>query len=393
MNKLGILATHPIQYHAPLFRELAQRAGVDLTVYFCHRPTPREQGAGFGVAFSWDVDLLSGYRHHFLANLSRHPAQGFNGYDTPELAGIIAREQFDWFIVHGWNNRACWQAFRACRRSGTRLAVRSDSQLPQGRMRVSRLLKQAVKRLVYPHFIRRIDLCLPYGQRSAEYFRHYGARRIAIAPHFVDNDFFADAAAQLAPQRADLRRRWNIPAEACCFLFCGKFIAKKRPLDLLRALDILTRENLSPPNVHLLMVGTGELLDECRSFAEARRLPVTFAGFLNQGEIAAAYVAADCLVLPSESETWGLVVNEAMACGRPAIVSAACGCVPEMVADGVTGYRYPCGDLPALAGAMAKIAGQRKGALSPAARECVGHFTPEVAATALLAAIGGGNDG
>lgn len=386
--KLGILATHPIQYHAPLFRELAGREGVDLTVYFAHRPTPAEQGEGFGVAFAWDVDLLSGYQHHFLANVARHPAQGFGGYDTPEIAAIIARENFDVFIIHGWNNRSCWQAFLACWRTGTRLAVRSDSQLPQGRMSAARRLKQAAKRLLYPHFIRRFDLCLPYGQRSAEYFRHYGGRRIAIAPHFVDNDWFASQAALLAPRRAELRRQWGIPEDAYCFLFCGKFIAKKRPLDLLQALDLLCREPLAPGAPHLLMVGSGELLDQCRSYAAARNLPVTFAGFLNQGEITQAYVAADCLVLPSESETWGLVVNEALACGLPVIVSDACGCVPDLIEPGGAGYAYPCKEVAALAGRMRQMENViSPGACGDAIAKQLEKFSAATAATAILKAV------
>lgn len=386
--KLGILATHPIQYHAPLFRELAGREGVDLTVYFAHRPTPAEQGEGFGVAFAWDIDLLSGYRHHFLKNVARHPAQGFGGYDTPEIDAIIVREKFDFLIVHGWNNRSCWQAFRACWRTGTKLAVRSDSQLPQGRMSVARQLKQAAKRLVYPHFIRRFDLCLPYGQRSAAYFRHYGGRRIAIAPHFVDNDWFASQAALLAPRRAELRRQWGIPEDAYCFLYCGKFIAKKRPLDLLQALDLLCHESCVPPQYHLLMVGDGTLRSVCEEFANSRNLPVTFAGFLNQGEITQAYVAADCLVLPSGSETWGLVVNEALACGLPAIVSDSCGCVPDLLGTGIAGCAYPCGEVAELAGRMRqmmKVGGPDTH--GDAISKLVGEFSAAAAATAILNAV------
>lgn len=408
MTRLGILATHPIQYHAPLYREMARRGGVDLTVYFAYRPTPEEQGEGFGVPFAWDVDLLSGYRHRFLINIARHPTRGFNGYDTPEISSIIARERYDYFMVHGWNNRSCWQAFRACWGSGTPLAVRSDSQLPQGRISLIQLVKQQVKRVVYPHFIRHFDLCLPYGQRSADYFQYFGARRIVIAHHFVDNDYFAHQAALYAPRRGEFRRRWGIPADAFCFLFCGKFIPQKRPMDLVRALDRLvntadpTRDERSPNTfnvapksrhsvsnsrpLHLLMVGDGALRQECERYAASLALPVSFAGFVNQGEIASAYVASDCLVLPSVSETWGLVVNETMACGLPTIVSDACGCVPDLIKDGVTGYAYPAGETVLLTRKMAHLARDldlaRK--LSVSAAACVNRFTAAVAADTLL---------
>jgi glycosyltransferase involved in cell wall biosynthesis len=351
--KLGVLATHPIQYHAPLFRELAQREDVDLTVYFCHRPTASEQGQGFGVAFEWDVDLLAGYRHSFLQNVSREPTQGFLGYDTPEVSDIIFREKFDVFIVHGWSNKANWQAFRACWRTGTRVAVRSDSQLPQGRVGVRQSIKSMIKRLVYPLFIKRFDYCLPYGQRSAEYFQHYFGKNITISPHFVDNDFFIKESERHEGQRNKIRQRWSIPSDAYCFLFCGKFQPMKRPMDILLAMQYLfVNDPGKRQPIHLLMVGDGELRMMCQKFANSHNLPVSFTSFLNQKEIVESYIAADCLVLASDTETWGLVVNEAMVCGLPAIVSDACGCVPDLIVEGETGYSFPCGNINLLSKKM-----------------------------------------
>ena len=390
--KLGILATHPIQYQAPFFRELVARDGVDLTVYYAHRPTPRQQGEGFSVAFDWDVDLLSGYTHRFLTNVSRHPARGFGGYDTPELAAIIARERFDAFIVQGWSNRSSWQAFRACWRTGTRLAVRSDSQLPQEPLNLPKTMRQAIKRLVYPHFIGRFDLCLPYGERSAEYFRHYGAQRIAVVPHVVDNDAFARQAALAVRDRHELRRQWGIPEDAICFLYCGKFIPEKNPLDLLRAIERCCSgqyRSVARP-LYVLMAGDGPLRRQCESFALSRVLPVYFAGFLNQTRLTSAYVAVDCLVLPSSSETWGLVVNEAMASGVPAIVSQACGCAPELIEDGVTGYTYRAGHIEDLARVLTHVASMpgQLGAMGEAARVRIAQFAIPTAVDALLSSMG-----
>src|SRR5690242_5234928 len=87
--KLGALVTHPVQYQSPLFRELAKRC--DLTVYYAHRPTAEEQGAGFGLAFQWDIDLTSGYEHVWLENVAERPnVTNYSGCDTPEISGIIA---------------------------------------------------------------------------------------------------------------------------------------------------------------------------------------------------------------------------------------------------------------------------------------------------------------
>jgi len=395
--KIAFLSTHPIQYQAPLYQVLAEHNGIDLTVYFCYKPTPIEQGAGFGVAFEWDVDLLSGYHHVFLNNVSLHPARGFLGYDTPEIEDIIHRECYDWFIVQGWNNKSYRQAFRACRRTGTKLGVRSDSNISGGYIGVTQGIKEIVKRLIYPYFIRRFDLCLPYGSLSAEYFRRFGAKRIVISPHFVNNDLFSRSAAIWTPRRDDIRRHWNIPADAVCFLFCGKFQQKKHPLEILKALRhtltsimAVNPVDMHPPPIHLLMVGDGELRRTCEQYVRTHSLPVTFAGFLNQGEIAKSYVAGDCLVLASDAyETWGLVVNEAMACGLPAIVSNACGCAPDLLIEGMTGYTFPYGDIDALADRMDRMVVDQEARLrmSNGAQRHIDAFSVGRAADILIEAI------
>jgi glycosyltransferase involved in cell wall biosynthesis len=177
----------------------------------------------------------------------------------------------------------------------------------------------------------------------------------------------------LRPRRAALREQWGIPEDAFCVLFCGKFIPKKRPLDLVAAArTLIERGTLSKP--HLLFVGSGVLGQEirgaCRIVSDKEGwtgssrvegtnesvLPTaSFAGFLNQKEISQAYVAADCLVLPSDyRETWGLVVNEALASGLPCLVSQACGCAKELSSCGT----FPLGDIDTLASKLARVAQQ-----------------------------------
>jgi glycosyltransferase involved in cell wall biosynthesis len=118
---------------------------------------------------------------------------------------------------------------------------------------------------------------------------------------------------------------------------------------------------------------------------------VTFAGFVNQTEIVRAYVAADCLVLPSDTgETWGLVVNEAMASGLPAIVSDEVGCGPDLVTEDVTGSIFPMGDVDALADRLTRFAGDPAGlrGMGARARERVSsQYSVERAVAGTLAAI------
>lgn len=380
--RLGIVATHPVQYHAPLYRRLAADSRVEPTVFFAHRPTGAEQGTDFGVEFQWDVDLTSGYEHVWLTNQSPRPGvTEFGGCDTPAIAEAIRQLRFDAVLVSGWHSRSYWQAMMACWGTGTPLLVRGDSQLPTATPAVKRL----AKRFLYPLFIRRFAACLSVGERSAEYFRHFGARLVVPSPHFVDNDFFAAAAARARRAPSGARAALGLPADATVVLFAGKLIERKRPLDLVRAVATLDADS----RPQLAFAGEGALREACA--AEAARLGVTahFLGFLNQSAIPQAYAAADVLVLPSdERETWGLVVNEAMACAVPAIVSTAVGCYPDLIVEGRTGRGFGVGDVPALARAIRDLSSDRSAAAAAgrAAAARVAAYSVERAAEGVVAA-------
>jgi glycosyltransferase involved in cell wall biosynthesis len=215
---------------------------------------------------------------------------------------------------------------------------------------------RALKSFTYRRFIPRFDACLAAGLWSREYFLHYGARRerIFLVPHAIDNGRFEAEADCLAPRRPDIRKEKDLGGNATVFMFSGKFIPKKRPMDFVSAIERAARRN---PSIQGLMVGDGPLRAGCEAVVREMSVPIRFTGFLNQSQITRAYVASDALVLPSDGgETWGLVVNEAMACGRPCIVSDRVGCGPDLVVPQETGAIFPLGDVNALANSMLELA-------------------------------------
>lgn len=352
--RLAIVSTHPIQYQAPWFRKLAAHPALKMHVYYCHKATPQEQArAGFGVAFDWDVPLLDGYPYTFLRNVANPVGPGrFAGFDTPEIKTIIGRRQYDAVLINGWHYKSAWQAIWACWKSGVKVLVWSDSHLHSPRS----MPKKMAKTLVYRSFIPRFDGCLSVGKWSREYFLYYGARpeRIFFVPHPVDENRITAESCRLEPIRSQLRRQWGLDEKGVVFVFAGKFTEKKRPMDFVRAIN---RAKLQGAAVQGLMVGDGPLRARCEDFIRAHDSPIRFTGFLNQSQIVAAYVASDLLVLPSDgAETWGLVVNEAMSCGRSCIVSDYVGCGPDLIEVGKTGAIFPLGDVDALAGLMTDLA-------------------------------------
>ena len=214
--RLGILTTHPIQYQVPWFRALSKEPGVELEVLYCMLPDASQQGSGFGVKFQWDIPLMDGYRYRVLENRAPEPAvTTFWGCDTPQIDAIVRDGQWDAFIVNGWVAKSCLQLLWACRRYGVPCIVRGESNAIRPRA--------AWKGWIHRALLRQYAAFLAIGTQNEAFYRANGVpqERIFSAPYCVENDRFA----QPEPR-----------CERACpftFLFSGKLIDKKRPLDAL----------------------------------------------------------------------------------------------------------------------------------------------------------------
>jgi glycosyltransferase involved in cell wall biosynthesis len=380
--RLGVLTSHPIQYQAVLFRALAKK--LDLQVYFAHRQSAEQQAeAGFGTPFEWDIALLDGYSHRFLANRAARPSVSrFNGCNTPEIASRIEQQDFDAFLVTGWHLRSYWQAVAACRRRGVPVLMRGDALLGNERWTIRR----AVKRIVYPRLLRSFDRFCVVGQRFREYLRHYGVpdAKMFFAPHHVDNEWFRERAR--LEDAEGLRQSLGARSGEALILLAGKLIPIKRPLDVLEAVRMLAHQGFA---AQLVVAGSGPLEAEMKALARAGGVRASFLGFQNQSRMPRLYAAADVLALTSRRETWGLVVNEAMACGTPAVVSSGAGCAPDLIEEGTTGVIYECGNIAALAQAIRETCLRGK---SPAVRAALSRklatYCVHTAASGIMQAIG-----
>ncbi len=381
--RLVMVETHPIQYKAPLFRLLASHPQIDLTVLYAMLPDAGQQGAGYGVSFEWDVPVLEGYPYEVLENRATHPAVNrFGGCDTPGIRSRLQKLNPDAVLVNGWVTKTCLQALFACRKLGIPCLVRGEANL---------LRKRAGwKHVLHRLLLRNYDGFLAIGSANRDFyqFHHCPEDRIFFAPYAVDNEFFSTQAAARASARQGLREGFGISADDVAFLFAGKLIAKKNPMDFLRALVQLPEDVRG--RVRGLVVGDGPLRQECEQFVSTHHLPVTFTGFLNQSRLPDAYAAADMLVLPSDAgETWGLVVNEAMASGRAAVVSRSVGCGADLIREGETGGVFSLHDIEGLSRLLADYvaepaAAKRQG---EAARLRVQAYSYETIVQGILSAL------
>ena len=398
-KRLAIFTSHPIQYQAPFFRALAASGRVSPTVYFGSRHgVDVALDSGFGTAFRWDVPLLDGYEHVFLSNTSAAPnVSAFRGVRLGDLSDVITRTRHDALLVLGWQTLAHVQMVRAAWKAGIPVIVRGESTLQRsvavGLGGVARrTLWLPTRRRLYRAAFSRIAAFLVIGSRNRDYYRSFGVpdEKFFWAPYGVDNGWFEMSEPARSVARARVREKVGVSDSTLVVASSAKLIARKRPFDLVDAVAEARRLGI---NAHALFIGDGEERSAIlqRAAQAGVGAAVSIAGFVNQQEIPAWYAAADALVLPSDSrETWGLVVNEAMAAGLPVIVSDAAGCSVDLVHEGDNGFTYRCGDVRALAtmiGRLSELGSDGRRRLGHRSRAIVAAFGTDVAAQATVRAV------
>jgi 1,2-diacylglycerol 3-alpha-glucosyltransferase len=248
------------------------------------------------------------------------------------------------------------------------------------------------KELVKQQRLRWFDAALVGGPTHRDYLVQLGmpANRIALGYNAVDNDFFAENA-HLSRQQPNSRS--DLPA-APYFLTVCRFVPEKNLVRLIKAFARY-RDHYSRDVVwDLVICGDGPLASQIeqvimeRGLSQAIHLP----GFLQSDALPRWYAHAGAFVLPSVSEPWGLVVNEAAASGLPLLVSSRAGCAPVLVPqpDGLTGSQFDPFDIDTLAQKLAWMGArsdQDRRAMGKKAAETVSHWGPDRFAQGALEAI------
>lgn len=352
MKKLAIITTHPIQYNAPLFRLLAERGRIALKVFYTWGQT-REgvvYDPGFGKAFQWDIPLLDGYAYAFIENLSKKPGTDrFGGIVNKDLIPAIEAWQPDALLVFGWSFHSHLRALRYFK-GKLPILFRGDSTLldePAG-VHLRKWLRRLFLCWVYSH----IDYALYTGSANKEYYLRHGLKphQLMYAPHAVENDRFAADDMARREKAAAWRQHLGIGENEVVFLFAGKLEPKKDPVLLLQAF-----RQLNPSAARLVIAGNGKLEQSLKNMA-SQDPRILFLPFQNQQQMPLLYRLADVYVLPSQGpgETWGLAINEAMACGKAVIVSDKCGGAGDLVVPGMNGFIFPAGHQQALENCLRK---------------------------------------
>lgn len=340
MKRLAIVSTHPIQYYAPVFQLLAEKGTVQIKVFYTWgESSQKKHDPGFGKTIQWDIPLLDGYCYEFLKNTSKNPgSEYFNGIKNPEIIAHLEKFKPDIILLFGW---AYQSHLRVMRHFKNKVPIwfRGDSTLLNENMGLKGIFKSMFKKIILKWVYKHTDKAFHVGKNNRSYFAAYGLKtnQLIFAPHAVDNERFSVNCAREAQQ---LRKQLTIPDDSTVILFAGKLENIKNPSLLIKAF-----KNLNPTaNCHLIITGNGKLEKTLKSEAQPEK-KIHFIDFQNQSRMPVIYQACDLFCLPSKSESWGLAINEAMACGKAILVSDKVGAAIDLVIPNENGLIFKAGNL------------------------------------------------
>jgi glycosyltransferase involved in cell wall biosynthesis len=385
---LAVIETHPVQYHAPVYRELQKSWGIPVTaIYGSDFSVAGYRDREFGATFAWDTDLLSGYSSIFLDRVAEGGAASDAEVTTHGLRDALRSVKPDAVMILGYNPSFHRQAFFAARRTGRPILFRGETT---DHARSRGVIKSWARENALRWLYQRCAKLLYVGQRSLEHYQHHGCppEKLVFSPYCVDvTPFKCDEVARTR-FRSATRSTLGVRDGKKVLVFSGKLSARKGPDLLLRAIKQLPAETRD--QMVVVFLGSGELQGALQALAkQSPAISVHFLGFQNQTQLSPYYHAADLLVLPSVvSETWGLVVNDALHHGLPCLVSEAVGCAPDLIEPGVTGEVFATGSEASLADALVKSLPLTENAeVRVKCREKAGNYSVEKAAEGIAHAF------
>jgi len=342
-KKLAIISTHPIQYNAPLFAMLSASKEIQPKVFYTWSQSEKKvEDRDFQQTIEWDIPLLEGYDFEFVSNISKDPGlHHYRGLVNPELIARISKWKADGILIYGWNFQSHLKAMRYFK-GRVPVYFRGDSTLLDELSGVRTMLRRGFLKWVYRH----VDAAFYVGENNKAYFQSLGLKndQLYFAPHAIDNNRFDPSINGQQIEADKMRSKLGIKTNDTVVLFAGKFESKKDPVLLVNAFNRIKHNN-----AHLVIAGNGPDESLIKNLAQGND-SIHFLPFQNQSKMPSVYLMSDLLALPSKGpgETWGLVVNEAMACGKAILVSNKVGSAVNLVNNDVNGRVFEAGNLESL---------------------------------------------
>jgi len=340
LKKLAIISTHPIQYNAPVFKLLAERGNIQIKVFYTWE---KSKDGIFDIKFNqdikWDIPLLEGYEFQFVKNISTNQGtHHFKGMINPTLNSEIESWKADAVLIFGWNFQSHFKAMLYFK-GKIPVYFRGDSTILDEKPGIKTILRRTFLHFVY-HFI---DFAFYVGKNNKNYYLKHGLseKQLIFAPHAIDIGRFDDRDGEYKKKARQWKIDLGIRNDEMVFLFAGKFEPKKNPQILVNIAN-----KLKDLPLKFILAGDGILKDELKTLASDNP-NIIFLPFQNQSTMPILYRICDVFILPSKGpgETWGLGVNEAMACGKAILISDKTGCAPDLIHPGQNGFIFKSDDI------------------------------------------------
>ena len=358
MKRCLVILTEIISpYRLPLFNCLAQDSDIDLHVIFLSESDPSlRQWKVYKEEIKFSYKVLPSWRRR---------VGKFNVLLTGDVLRALREAAPDAILCGGYSYIASWQALWWARLRRVPFLLWSESNQHDARNGLAPI--ESLKGI----FLRACSGYIAAGRASKDYLCSHAVseHKIFIAPNAVDNELFCRGAVSARRDASAKRRVLDLPDRY--FLFVGRLVPEKGVFDLLAAYTGLSQELRR--EVGLVFVGDGASRKELEKQATAVSPgTVMFSGFVHREDLPAYYGLAEVFVFPTYTDPWGLVVNEAMACGLPVIISGVAGCVPDLIRQDWNGLLVSPKDIPSLTAALTRLASQT------AVREQMGNHSVQL---------------
>lgn len=379
MKNLKVIIIHNIMAPCrfPLFSEIAKDPTINLEVWFLSESAQNRRWR-----VNSEIKLPFKYRVLPKVEVNFRRKDLFTWIFNPTFPIDFLKSNCDVLISAGWLDFASQFGFFLCKLLDKPFVLWSESTINEPSWR--RNLAMPLVRTM----VKNSDACIPTSTRAEEYLLQLGANpeKIFLGISTVDIKHFARVCKVTSEQKENLKQELGIKTERL-ILYVGQFLGRKGIKSLLSAFKIIKKTH---DDIGLLLVGYGPQEEELKEIRKREGLrDVYFSGHVEVEEMPKMYGLADIFVLPSTEETFGLVINEAMAAGLPVITTDKVGASLDLIKEGYNGYIVPAADRQALAEALLKIIKSTDlcKKMGENSKRIIGSFGPEAQAKSFLQAI------
>ncbi len=352
MKKVLAIFKAPAPYIDPLLRQFSNMPDIELTVAYCIKTTDGEMyyDKTVGEYVKWGVRLLDGYRYLFLDEKMCEIGKSDWKIVNPNVKELISKNGYQIILMGmGYWSLTTWIAIREARKNDIPVITRATVEAGRKRGKLLLLLKKIVVGRYCKYMAAGVYEC----KEQKDYLLHYGMSEesLFLAPCAVDNEFFQLQSRQFSER--EVRSELGIAKDKIVLVTVGMLITRKRPMDLIKACEILQKEGY---DIEVFFIGDGELRGELEEHIRKSGISgIHITGRIPQNKLGEYLTAADIYVMPSENDASPKALNEAMNFALPIVLSSGIGTAAELLIEGENGYIYKAGDVTGLSLAIKKI--------------------------------------